>query len=99
MENFGKIMAILLGLILAPIITGFVFLKLWSWFVVPITDLQALTLFQAIGLMLLIGFVTAKYKKPDNDKKFWVDYISQISFLITTSAFTLLFGYIASLFV
>lgn len=32
MENFGKFVTLLLAIIITPIINGFVFSKLWSWF-------------------------------------------------------------------
>ena len=37
---------------------GFVFMKLWQWFMVPSFGLNPLTLVQAIGIGLMISYTT-----------------------------------------
>lgn len=53
-DRFGLAMLALLGifglLVLSPIYSGFVLLKLWAWFVVPVFGLPKLSLAYAIGI-------------------------------------------------
>lgn len=45
---------------------GFVGMKLWSWFVVPVFGLPVLTWGQAYGLALVIGLFTHQLYIPTN---------------------------------
>jgi hypothetical protein len=56
-------MYFLLGLIIEiglTIFRGFVFMKLWLWFVVPTFAAAALNIPQAIGISLIVGFLTIR---------------------------------------
>ena len=67
--------AALIGLIIA---FGFVFLSacldgwalsvLWGWFIVPIFGLPVLTQVQALGVALVMGFMTKQYTQTDKDR-------------------------------
>jgi hypothetical protein len=96
MENFGKFMAGLLVLIINPIISGFVVLKLWLWFVVPIFGAQPLRLVESIGLIFLISYVFYKYQKPSDG--FWSEFGNRVFSLIFMAAFVLFSGWIIQLF-
>ncbi len=50
---------------------GFVGMKLWAWFVVPIFGVKALTLYQAAGLATIVGFFTHQHHlgpKPEDNR-------------------------------
>lgn len=97
MENFGKFITLVLAIIMAPIINGFVFCKLWLWFIVPVFDLPQLRIVQAIGISLLLHFCL--FKKPGDQKDdFWKELYSTIFFVVFLSGFTLLSGWIVTLF-
>ena len=105
MKAFGIIMAVIMALILTPIIYGFVFCKLWIWFVVPTFGLQSLTLIQAIGLSFIISFFLGKndlFKEQNNKNNTRQDNteaISKLLFLpLIYGGLVLFFGYIISLF-
>jgi hypothetical protein len=44
--------------IIGVIFKGYVFLKLWAWFVVPVFHLPQFSLSYAIGLIVIVSFLT-----------------------------------------
>lgn len=99
MENFGKFVTIVLAMIIGPIVYGFVILKLWGWFIVPIFEVEPLRLVEAIGLMFIINYIRAKRDKEADKYKFWEQFANNILFLFLMSGFALLSGWIVSLFI
>lgn len=51
---------------ITAILNGFVLVYLWAWFVVPIFAAPALSIPQAIGLMLVVQFLKSEF---DNNAK------------------------------
>ena len=96
MENFGKFMIILLAKIMTTIINGFVLAKLWMWFIVPTFKTQPLRIIEAIGIIFLINSLFDK--KAKNDDSFWKSFIKNFIYIIVIAVFTLLSGWIATLF-
>jgi len=66
MKTFGFIIFLLIYMILASIVGGFVFVKLWDWFIVTTFAVKSLTIGQAIGLAFFIGYIKTDLNK---DKK------------------------------
>ena len=93
MENFGKFVTILLGMLLSTLMNGFVFMKLWNWFIVSIFEAKPLILIQSMAIMVLIAFIRIR-KSKDGDEDFWKVFIESMIFVILTSSFTLLIGFI-----
>jgi hypothetical protein len=58
MKIIGSIVATVVALVLGAIMGGFVFSKLWVWFMVPIFDLNPLRIVEAIGLTFIVGYMT-----------------------------------------
>ncbi len=98
MEALGKFTAFILMAIIAAILTGFVVLKFWGWFVSPIFEIQQIRLVEAIGLVFLINYLQARYDDNATKGDFWEKFISRSVFLVIYSGLTLLAGYIMSLF-
>lgn len=99
MKNLGKITSIILFLIINPIIIGFVFSKLWSWFIVPVFQIKPLRIIDAIGIIVIIGFLRVVEEKKLTKDNYW-EYFKNKSFRsISLSGMTLLFGWIVSLFI
>ncbi len=48
---------------------GFVLVKLWSWFIVPVFHLPLLTYAPAIGLSLVVGFLVYQYHSDEADQR------------------------------
>ena len=99
MEKFGKFISIVLAMIISPIIGGFVFSKLWIWFIVPTFQMQPLRVVEAIGIIFLINFMLAKRDREAYEENFWQDFIANIVFIVLISSFALLSGWIVSLFI
>ena len=101
MENFGKFIAILLTMVINPIIRGYVFISLWSWFIVTTFDLNPLRLVEGIGLMFVFGYLTIKLNTDEEKKdtslieKLLTHTLSQIVY----AGMILLFGYILFQFI
>ena len=100
MENFGKFVTLLLAIIITPIINGFVFSKLWLWFIVPTFQMQPLRVVEAIGIIFLINFIKTKITKEDyvDDDKFWENFVTKMFSIILIAASALFFGWITTLF-
>jgi len=97
MEKFGKLMAILLVMVLLPIMNGFVFSKLWGWFIVPTFNMAPIRIVEAIGIIFIIGFVTAKYQKQ-SEENFWSEFAIRISFVVSLAFATLFMGWVLNHF-
>lgn len=54
----GLLGFLILQIVLGSIISGYVLVKLWMWFAVPTFGLQPLTLVPAIGVGILISYLT-----------------------------------------
>ena len=98
MKNFGKFMTIVLAMIISPIINGFVFSKLWFWFIVPTFQMQPLRVVEAIGIIFLINFIRVKRDKEADKDKFWETFTSNVVFTVFVAGFALLSGWVVTLF-
>jgi hypothetical protein len=98
MENLGKFMIIVLAMIISPIVSGFVILKMWDWFVVPIFEANPLRLVEAIGLMFLVNYLKTKRDKEVDKEKIWEQFATDLVFFILYAGFSLLAGWVVSLF-
>jgi uncharacterized protein YacL len=99
MENFGKFMTVILVMIVTPLINGFVVMKLWNWFIIPIFSLQPLRLIEAIGFTIILTFITTKPSKKNTQEYFWDWLFESVLYTILLGLFTLVFGYIVSLLI
>jgi hypothetical protein len=97
METFGKFMLVILIMTVTLIINGFVFLKLWLWFIVPTFQMQPLRIIEAIGISLLISFIRTGKNKEDK-KNFWENILNQTIFNLGVFIYVLLTGWIITLF-
>ena len=65
-------MAILLCMLLSPLLaiySGYVFGIVWGWFIVPTFGLPPLNIPQAIGLGMLVSFMTYFYVHVEDDSR------------------------------
>ncbi len=63
----GGLVLFVLGVAAFAVFGGWVFSILWGWFVVPVFGLPQLSVVQAIGLSLMIGYMTHHLKSDDKD--------------------------------
>lgn len=92
----GWTLASLMILIPALLLDAWVLTKLWGWFVVPtFTSAPPLHLAAAVGISLLVGFVTRTYNfdyKPESEKK--KDFAGRLSFTFLSPIVIVLLGWI-----
>lgn len=70
MATFGGFVGLLALLALGSMWKGYVLTALWAWFVVPTFSLPDLALAPAIGLALVVSFLTRQSyatKEPEGD--------------------------------
>ncbi len=90
MAVFGTICA----LVLVPVLRGFVLTLLWKWFVVPVFHVPLLRIPEALGVALIITFLTYGERKESPPKEF----SSRMVFTAISALVVLGLGYIYKLF-
>ena len=100
MKVLGKIFSVILMQIYQMFAYGFVFMKLYNWFIPKIFNVGEISLVLSMGLLVVVSFLKYKY---EDDKEPETEFAKQLlkSFLIVTIAapMFLLLGYIVYLFV
>jgi hypothetical protein len=91
--SIGAIIVVALLMFPLYILKGFVISKLWLWFVVPYFGLEPLSIPLAIGLGMIVSFVSNPRKEND------VKIRDTCLFSILLSLLTLLSGWIVHLFI
>lgn len=92
MSDFLKIIGGLTMLILSFVWSGLVLKVLWGWFFVPIFGLPNLNIPQALGIALVVSYLTHRYNE-DNRKPAVV-----LAYAFVIPAFALLVGWIYTWF-
>jgi hypothetical protein len=92
---FGAVIVFGALLIWATLIGGFVTLKMWGWFAVPL-GAPTISFWHAVGLAMLVAWFTHKPSKQEDDpaKKM----VNGLTEMFIYPALTLLFGYIVHCF-
>ncbi|MBI2626116.1 MAG: hypothetical protein HYW69_00810 [Candidatus Nealsonbacteria bacterium] len=108
MGTFIGVVAIIIGIgaltallvAVSAVWKGFVLLMLWKWFIVPIFGLPELPLVAAIGVGMVISFLTYQQieSKSNEDEDKGVHLAKSLGMLILYPAIVLFFGWIVHLF-
>ncbi len=78
---------------------GFVLIKLWAWFVIPLFALPVLSLPAAMGISLVVGYLTHQAHKELSDKPDYTQLLAtEISNGIVIPLFALAIGAIIHAF-
>lgn len=98
MENLGKL-CYTVALVIISMITGaFVFIKLWQWFIITSFQATPITIPQALGIMLFVGYLKPKAKTED--EKITIKKLTESFFeTLLQGVFALLIGWIITLFI
>ena len=84
-------------LIAASILNGWALTKLWAWFVVPIFDLPYLRIVEAIGLAMIVSFLTGTRKGTEDSNKAALEvHISSTIYAIGYPLLAVFFGWIVA---
>lgn len=75
--------------------SGFALSILWGWFFVPALGAPALSVPNAIGVALVVSYMTHQYKETKtSDADGWDGVIGIVAYAATKPAFALLAGWI-----
>lgn len=98
---FGFIPALFLVLGISSILNGWVLSILWGWFISPVFGIPAITVGQAIGLAMVVSYLTYQHTENNASKKDEKTsyYVGLIVALLLRPLVTLGIGYIVHLFV
>lgn len=97
--DISNLIAVLVSKIIGLAIKGFVFSKLWLWFIVPIFHIKPLRVFEAIGIILLLNLLSSIVNnKGDNEDKGYSAFESILINELVIPWLILLFGWGVSLF-
>lgn len=94
-ETLARVIDGLVAFILWPfglLLGGYVFMKLWLWFVVPAFSCNPLSLQAAVGIDLMVSFLTIKIPKHKPDKSREILAWHRQVAVIFIAIFVLLYG-------
>jgi len=76
MEALSKILAGIVMVVIGTIVNGFFFMKIWTWFMVPVFEnLPVLTFPQSVGVATFIMII--RQKRTDTKGKDFLDVVSE----------------------
>lgn len=95
MKTIGLIFTIFFLMVYAAIVNGWALVKLWVWFVVPVFNVPALTIPTAIGISMVVEYLTHQHQEnSDEDKDIALVIIKGALTATLKPLFALLFGVI-----
>lgn len=71
MKIIGYILARIVIMVYAAMMDGLAISKLWSWFIVTTFGLPALTITEAIGLAMVVIYITTKPDDKNNEDTYF----------------------------
>jgi hypothetical protein len=98
---FGGFVGVVILIAVSSIFNGYALSVMWGWFMVPVFQLPQLTVAPAIGIALVVGYLTKQYddnSSDDKDKSFGYVLFKSTVIAFVRPLFALLFGYIVHLF-
>jgi len=101
MESLVKVIVFFVTIIGGILASAFVLSSLWEWFIVPTFGLNPLRIVEAIGLTVVVRFLTYKksdFKTEEEEKDFWVLVVKTLSWIVFLNGFMLILGWIISKF-
>jgi hypothetical protein len=89
------LLTVSLGLLgVSVLFNGFALSVLWGWFISSVFGLPVLTVGQAIGVSMVVSFLTWQYKS-DEGKKEWVEVLAEgIALAVVKPLVALAFGWV-----
>lgn len=94
MEAFGKLSAAIIMIVISVAIRAFVLVKLWAWFITGTFDLQRITMLEAMGLSLFLGYLIKAEQPKNDDEKGFLYIVQHFIFQIMLALIVLTMGYL-----
>lgn len=100
MKIIGLITVFVVTAVLSVLWNGYALSVLWRWFVVPVFGVPALSVSYAIGISIVMGYLTHQYQSTASDGKTWQKQFSDsLAYCLAKPAISLLFGWVVTLFI
>jgi hypothetical protein len=98
MKAIGIIFTVLITIVISSIWRGYVFSKLWLWFVVSSFGAVPLGIVQSIGLAITVTFLTYQYNSYEDKSKSQAEtLIRNLAIVFIAPALSLLAGAIVKM--
>ena len=94
----GVILAVPILLVYGYLSNGIVLSSLWEWFVVPIFHINSITIVQAIGIAIVVGFLTHQTTNNSDKDEEQTDKWAKLIYGFISPWLTLLIAYIVHSF-
>lgn len=99
MKVLGYITTFVISIALSTVWSGYVLSVLWRWFVVPSLDAPALSVGYAIGIMIVVGYLTQTDEASKKQESLSAMLAEGIARAALRPALALLFGWVVTLFI
>jgi len=92
MRTIGIIVVTALFVALSSLWSGFVFSKLWAWFITPTFDAKAITMAQSVGIMFVWSSLKARMPERKDPRPFAETMPEIVAFAFLHWLFVLVLG-------
>ena len=97
MKYIGYISATIIFWVYSSVLNGWALTKLWAWFIVPTFGLEQLTIVAAIGLSLVVKYLTMQIKINDKEKPYSETLMNSVIISTVKPLMALLIGSIVKM--
>ncbi len=95
----GGVVGVAFLMVFSAIFNGYALSVLWGWFVVPTFGAPALDVVPAIGIALVVGYMTHQMREKKKDEQSFKQIIAHgTAYAIIKPSFALFTGWIVHLF-
>jgi len=98
MKVLGAILGVVALIVLSVALNGFALSLLWDWFIVPVFGLPKLPVTSAIGLSLVVGYLTHQLPNEDT-RSFGKTMAREVCLAVFKPSLALLFGWVLRWFI
>jgi len=77
---------------------GFILMKCWAWFIIPTFGLPVLSMPAAIGICLIVAFLTHQKETEDSHKSDEEKLIDKLSYGLSTNTVLFAIAWVVHLF-
>lgn len=95
----GVLNLVVMQIVVTAILNGWVLMIMWGWFIVPLFELPALRVVEAIGVSMVISMLTVKHEYKEDKHKTTEDRVSLVVAMLSYPVIVVLIGWIVHQFV
>jgi len=98
MRNIGIFATFLVLSVLSITYSGYALSVLWEWFIVSIFEIRSISIPSAIGLAIIVGYLTRDGEEPERESDFTAQLSRGVSKAFFKPSFALFVGWIVTFF-